>query len=416
MDRRRTTGTVYSLTTAALLLAAALPAAAQRHTGAKMAYNPITGRTEADTRYREPADGAYSIDTDSYFEPGENFKLASHCECQQPYCDTCSEPCGCGDVTCGDVTCGDVCCGDVCCGDAVGCGPCGDKCWYTGFEATFVKPHFGSNTAFTTTDETATSSTSSTTDFDYDLEFSPRVFVGYNRGSKVGLRATWWQFDHSAGTASGSPPASGLGELAPPAFDDVDLSSTIPTDVFTATTSLNAYAIDIEATKNTQFCAWQFGMGCGFRYAYVEQDYRGELADDSGDALGQIDYQQSIEGFGPTVSFEAYRPYGCNSGIFCKARGSLLFGDSNSQLNAVEDLTLTTPFTTTATTASDDLLSICELQVGYRWQAPPSRCRGVQPFYSIAMEGQLWDGAGNATSQDGALGFFGFNSAIGLNW
>ncbi len=408
MDCRRTKLVVVTCLAIAGLLSEA--ARAQRSTSARMAYNPVTGRTERDTRYQQRPVQPPVTPALHQASPLGDVEQASYCECGQQYCDDCCEP----------DFCGDVCCGDAACCDSVGCGVgvCAPRCWYTGFEATFLKPHFGGsgNLAFTTTDTTATTVTASETDFDYDLEFSPRVFVGWQRGCDVGFRATWWQFDHDAAPASGSPPASGTGEITHPGFLDVDISTEIPTDVFAAATDLNAYTIDLEATKMTDFCSWKFGMGCGFRYAHIEQGYLASLTDNTDTLLGTIDYRHSIEGFGPTVSFEALRQLNCRAGIFCKARGSILFGDSKSNLRGGEDLNLSVPVNTTATTASDDVLSICELQVGYRWSPAMADCRGWQPFYSVAMEGQLWDGAGNASSQDGAVGFFGFNSAIGINW
>lgn len=379
-----------------------------------MAYNPVTGQRELDTRYHQrPANASPAPPTMQHRESSEQsvsggVEQASYCECGNDY--------GVGPYE--SDFCGDVCCGDAACCDMVGCGvgPCGTGSWYAGFEATFLKPHLGDNVAFTVTENTATSTTISDTDFDYDLEFSPRVFVGWQRNCDVGFRATWWQFDHDAAPATGSPPADGLGELTSPGFRETEISTNTGTDVYAAATSMNAYTIDLEATKSTEFRAWKFGMGGGFRYAYIEQGYLGALSDDTDTTISTIDYQQSIEGFGPTVSFEALRTLSCQSGIFCKARGSVLFGDSKSRQEGVEGVNQTTPGTTTVNTASDDVLSICELQVGYRWTPAYADCRGWQPFYSVAMEGQLWDGAGNASSQDGTLGFFGFNSAIGINW
>jgi hypothetical protein len=34
----------------------------------------------------------------------------------------------------------------------------------------------------------------------------------------------------------------------------------------------------------------------------------------------------------------------------------------------------------------------------------------------VALEGQFWNGAGNASSEVGNLGFWGFNSGFGVNW
>jgi hypothetical protein len=110
----------------------------------------------------------------------------------------------------------------------------------------------------------------------------------------------------------------------------------------------------------------------------------------------------------------AIRPINCQTGIFAKARGSLLYGDGESSLSAGEDLDLATPFTTTRTTSRDDLLSIAEIQVGLQWHSPYYQV--YQPFFTVAMEGQMWHGAGNATSEEGTLGFFGFTTGAGLKW
>lgn len=305
-------------------------------------------------------------------------------------------------------------CGDCC--DAVGCGSCTPAArFYATFEAVFVKPRYESNVAFTVMESNGTSTESFTErEFDYDLEFSPRVYVGWRHCDGIGFRAGWWQFDHAAAPMEASPAANGFGRIIPPQFGDIDISTNVPTDVFAASTTLNAYAIDIEATKETEFCSWNFGVGGGIRYAYVEQGYLAQTSDASGDALGAIDYRQTIEGFGPTISAHAVRPINCQTALFCKARGSLLFGDGESSLTAGEDLDLTTPFTTTRTTSRDDLLTIAEIQLGLQWHS--NYYHVYQPFFSVAMEGQVWDGAGTATSEEGALGFFGFNTGAGVQW
>lgn len=420
-------------------------ASAQRAGAARLVYNPVTGRTQPNTRFnvrnntarqtpQQPqdfADEAVYENDPAYVESptfaGDSAEQLGHIDPAQ-YCETCD--CGdaacCGGVGCpvaGD--CGTGCCDTVGCCTGVGCGDgCGVGCapccgWYSGFEATFLKPRFENNTALTIMDSTDGVTNASFTDspFNHDLEFSPRVFLGWQQDCGVGLRATWWHFDHDADPARANPPASGFGRISPPDFDgvDVDISTNVPTDNFLATTDLSAYAIDLETTKQAGFCGWQVGMGCGFRYAYVEQGYQAATSNAAGDPIGNINFRHTLEGFGPTVSMDVFRPYNSCSGVFCKARGSLLFGDAESQFRAAENINATQT-DTTRSTASDDLLTIGELQVGYRWLGLQNNCRPYRPFCSIAMEGQVWDGAGSAASQDGALGFFGFNTAVGVNW
>jgi hypothetical protein len=317
---------------------------------------------------------------------------------------------GCGDVCTG-------CCDDTCtgCGDCVTYSP--GQSLYVGFEAAIVKPRFENNEAFTVmASDGALFETFNEIHFDYDMEFTPRVFVGWQRCDGIGLRATWWQFDNSAGNLSANPPANGFGEIALPPFGDVDISSNIGTDTFTAASELNAYSLDLEATKQTMFSSWSFGVGGGVRYASAEQRYFAQVRETGNVLRDQVDFRHSIEGIGPTISIDAYRPWTRQIGTFCKARGSVLFGDGESRLSAGEDLDVMNSFNTTRNTGRDDLLSIAEIQVGIRCQASPHRRRAIKPFVVCAFEGQIWNGAGNATSEEGNLGFFGFTTGCGFNW
>jgi len=321
------------------------------------------------------------------------------------------------------------CSDDYCTGDCLSCSNavCRSDQWcdflsqpiqlYAGYEATFVKPRFDSNVAFTVMEADGASFESFTdVQFDYDLEFTPRAFVGWRRQGGVGLRATWWQFDHEAAVAAANPPANGFGAITHPEFGSVDISTTIPTDVFSAATNLNAYTIDLEATNESRFGAWDVNVAGGVRYAFVEQSYLAQLRGDANVLRGSIDFRQSIKGIGPTISLGAYRPIASDAGFFCQARGSALLGDGESALAAVEDADLANPFATTLVSARDDLLSIGEVQLGFRWQAPYRRDRSFMPFLSIAFEGQVWEGAGSTASEAGAMGFWGFNTGVGMTW
>ncbi len=436
MDRHRIPA--FSILLAATLVAALPASKAGAQRSPRLVYNPVTGKTEPERRRqtqplrraiprsiqdasREHTEEAKYIGNVDGEVEGENVDHAGYfepCACGNDYCrgDSvgCSSRVGCSSA----VGCDDIGCGDSVCGSLGGRNVCRPRAgFYAGFEATFVKPRFENNTAFTVMESDGASFESfSDTEFDYDLEFTPRVFLGWQHGDGVGMRVTWWQFDHEAATASANPAANGFGAITHPTFGTVDISSAIPTDTFSAATDLNAYTIDLEATKQTSFSSWDLGLGCGIRHAYTEQSYRAQLRNTNDVLRGQINYRNSLRGLGPTISLDAYRPFGCQSGIFCKARGSVLFGDGKSNLAALEDADLTTSFNTTRTTGRDDLLSIGEVQVGYRWKARQRQGTSFRPFFSVAMEGQIWNGAGNATSEEGTLGFFGFNTGMGVDW
>lgn len=312
------------------------------------------------------------------------------------------------------------------CGETVGCGEavCGCSCepssgngWTAGFEATVLQPRFSSNIAFTRMEaDGATFETFTDTEFDYGLEFSPRVFVGYEACGGLGFRATWWQFNHNPDALSTQPPANGFGDVTTPPFGDIDISSNIPTDTMSAASGLNAYTIDLEATQSKSVGCWSLGVAGGLRYASAEQTYLAQLRNTNDVLRGEIDYRHSTSGIGPTISLAAQRPIACNVHWFVRGRGSLLFGDTKTNLHGGEDLDLENPFTTTKNTSSDSLLSIGEAQIGLGWQAASCNGQCWQPFARVALEGQIWNGPGNATTPEGNFGFVGLNAAIGTLW
>lgn len=283
-----------------------------------------------------------------------------------------------------------------------------------GVEFTLLKPRFDSNTAFATMEADGASFEShSNTEFTYDLEFSPRIWLCANRHDGVGICVSFWQFDQGTATETAAP-ENGFGRIDHPQFGDVDISTTVPGHRFEATTSLEACVIDVEATKRTRLRSWSVAFGTGLRLASLEQTYAAQLTNSNGVALGSIDYRHSVDGLGPTMSLSALRPiFPCLS-VYGKARGSLLWGDGDSNLNTGEDLDLATPFKTTLVHERDDMLAIAELQVGLLWLANSCDQRPFQPFVSTAFEGQFWSNAGNATTTTADLGFFGFSIGVGF--
>ncbi len=347
-----------------------------------------------------------------------SFKRVGYCGCGDDYCNgNCAElGCGCDDYCEPGCGCNEGSCTTYdSCGSIYGsCGGGSGATWGVGFEWSLVKPRYSENIAFTTmTGDGANNSTFTDTEFDYDLKLAPRVWIEAAVNDNWSWRFGYWQFDHAPGTASASPNANGFGEITHPSFGDVDISSTIPTDTFTASSHLNAYTIDLEALKQARLSGWHLGVGGGVRYASVEQSYLAQLRNTGNVLRGQIDFSHQLEGFGPTIFLSAQRPLARDVKLVCAARGSLLYGDGSSRMVAGEDLELTNPFTTTRLTNRDDLLPIGEARVGLEWLTPNKR-RGWQWMLSTALEGQFWGSAGNAASETADLGFFGFNVGAGF--
>jgi len=285
--------------------------------------------------------------------------------------------------------------------------------WFAGFEATFLKPHFTSNPAYTLMESDGASFENfSQVEFDYDLQFAPRVFVGLQMGEEIGLRATWWHFDNDPSVLTAQPPANGFGSITPPTFGTIDIATTVPGSSFQAGTGLTAYTLDLDVTRQTCISIWRIGAFGGLRYAEIDQTYLAQTTNAAGALSGQIDFQHGLSGIGPTIGFFASMPVATRLELFSEARGSVLFGEATSRLNAGEDLDLSTPFSTTTSTSRDEVMTIGEIELGLRWQGCRRRC--WTPFASAALEGQTWSDVGNATSEDGSLGFFGFNASIGV--
>lgn len=308
-----------------------------------------------------------------------------------------------------DGTCGGLC------GEVDACVVGTRACWSAGIEFTFVKPHFEDNIAFTTSDsDDATFETLTDTEFNYDTDLAPRVWIEMFRGSGLGMRVVYWQFDYAADNTSGSPPDNGFGSITTPPFGDVDLSATAPGSVYSASSALNAYTIDIEGTKSFGSGMWGAVASTGIRFGEVRQDYRSNLQNAQNVQQGTINFSHRVQGVGPTVGLRVQRPFLPCFALFGVARGSLLYGDADSTFVAVEDEDLANAFTTRRNTSRDDLLPISELQVGLQWM--PNAGGIWHPYFHLAFESQLWDGAGNASSESGNLGFYGLNLAVGLDW
>jgi len=287
--------------------------------------------------------------------------------------------------------------------------------WSAGVEFTMLKPHFENNVASTTLNSDGdTFETFSDTEFTYDRELAPRVWIEAVGPDSLGFRAIYWQFDHPAATSTSTPPANGFGRISHPDFGEIDLSTTVPNSQFIANTDLNAYSVDLEVTKAMNWGNYGLLTAFGLRYAEVEQRYVAQLRSAADVLQGTINFSHQIEGIGPTIAIRTQRPFTTQMAIFGQARGSLLFGDGQSTLTAIEDQDLDDQLTTNRTTIRNDLLPIGEMQVGLQWSP---ECTGVFfPYVHLALEGQIWSGVGNASTEDGNLGFFGFNIAVGVDF
>lgn len=298
---------------------------------------------------------------------------------------------------------------------------CHRGCLAAGFAAVFLRPHFEHDVAFIDTiDNGAVSTRQTDVPFDYDMEFSPRFWLEYCKSNHLGLRATYWSFDHDSPLMQATVDEPGE-EINSPirfiranatAFEPLDLSARAQGDVFRAQASLDVDVIDLEGTKWTDFCTWQFGASAGLRYASLQQTYSSVVTTSEDQTVNAFFGSHRFDGVGPTFALEMRRPMGCFN-WFSMARGSLLYGNGKYGFTAFENLDSTAlPLTTIVEQQRNDIIPVGELQVGLEWSK--QFCNGGRLFCRTALEAQLWQGAGTATEEDGNLGLFGFHAAFGL--
>lgn len=285
----------------------------------------------------------------------------------------------------------------------------GGVAFAAGFEWVYARPQFESNVAFTVVDnQNSTSRTVTDTEFSYDFEFSPRIWAGLQSANGLGVRGSFWRFDHSPERVTGRAPANGMGSLTHPDFGSVDVSTSNPDYVFSAVSDLDAYALDLDITNSYRQCNWSLLAGAGVKYASIRQIYRAELRAANEALLGNIDTNHENDGIGPTFTLAARRETAFNLALFCAGRASILFGDGTSTFSATDVNSLTTQ----RQTDRFDVMPIGEVKVGADWISRPASFGRL--FLRGAFEGQLWSGVGNAASEDGDMGFYGFTIGGGF--
>ena len=309
---------------------------------------------------------------------------------------------------------------------AGGCGyQCSDPCQvcdqggaYVLYENVIVKPYFSQNTAFKIIDSPAQAFDENTdsVDFDWDLEYSPRIELGYIGSNGMGWRARYWHFDHDTSlNASGA-----LGDVVVDIVDDPDIEIDVDADGTLETQhSLELYTVDLEALMRRESCEGAVTGSVGLRYARVEHGYDAADFDAAGVLDDVIRSRNSFEGIGPTIAGEVRRRIGSgNLSGFINARGSLLYGDSDwSARENDEDRVISD---------RDDLVTVAETQIGVDYRRPSSN--GREFFGRVALEAQYWHNAGTGAIQGGGdvptdsdpreadLGFVGLSVGLGVDW
>lgn len=287
--------------------------------------------------------------------------------------------------------------------------------WVSGIDTLIAKPLYSNNLGLRESSQISSQQFSiENVEFDYDFKTSPRVWIGYQAASAIGIRASWWQYANQANEIILAPSANGFGRIEHPAFGDVDISAITPTEQMLANANLDVYAIDLELTRSSDLGPGTLLVSGGIRFASLDQCYSATLFNSNSIRAGSIDYRQHVSGIGPTVSASIARNLTNRWQWYATGRGSLLMGEGTDRLEAGEDLDFVNPQRTTEVGGRDQLLPIVDLQLGTKWSL--SRWGRFQPSLRSGWELSWWGDVGNSSGGGSDLGFAGFVVGIEGNW
>lgn len=271
--------------------------------------------------------------------------------------------------------------------------------WVVGAELTFLKPMAsngevpGANSTIVRDIVNGSEIINEETSNPYGFESSPRFWFGYVGEGGAGIRARYWEFDHSA-----------EGEWI---FNDIFSGSFSSMPVFG---NLECRTVDLEVTKQIDFSSWKLTPFAGCRYAGMSQ----ALVVDSPGSL--VTHGLNFYGVGPTGGVETYCSlFGFDDfGWFTNMRGSLLYGH-HTHMDAQTFGFAPGRVDIDTVRSEGDLMGIVEISTGPQWKWPIDG--GGDFFVRGAGEGQLWLNAGTAEfvgDQTDSLGFVGFSLSVGI--
>lgn len=236
-------------------------------------------------------------------------------------------------------------------------------------------------------------------DISEHMEVAPLVWLGYEDESGLGVRARWWYFREGTGQEF-HVPAPDSGTLA--VISAQPLGSFVFRDApvdFAVTSKLQLQVADLEAFQETEFCRWKLLFAGGIGYADISQNYAAYATGSPPGGAADLVFAprrldpvlsgSSFVGVGPVIALEARRPL-FNSGLslYGSTRTRILFGSFKQTVFGGDELN------GSVESRHDRVVTAEELEVGLEYGR---RVRDSRVFGQVAMVGQEWFGAGNAS-------------------
>jgi len=280
--------------------------------------------------------------------------------------------------------------------------------WDAGCTLVFAKPHY--KESFEATAIALPSMDSQLLGFEFDYDLAPRIWLGVSRDDGLGVRATYWQYDHSAQDRSFAfNGATMYSAQAMTVIFPAYITTATPGDVLSLASGLEVQTLDLEGTQTVCVGRLQALVSAGVRYASLTQESSAWITN-SGFTTQELRWSRRFSGLGPTVRMELRRPLG-DFGLefFGAGGGALLFGKKDLYRTVAPDVVSPDPDTVTLDD-EDEVVGCGGMELGLQWTRPLAR--GGNLFVRGAWEGQLWTDAGAPTLT--FLGFEGFSMAFGI--
>ncbi|MGI9519856.1 MAG: Lpg1974 family pore-forming outer membrane protein [Pirellulaceae bacterium] len=275
---------------------------------------------------------------------------------------------------------------------------------YFGAGIVLAKPHF--KEAFKVSRLDTRNGVQSLIPFSYDYEVTPRLWLGLEKPSGLGIRADYWEFDHAGQEITAQSDGLNIyGAHAVTIIFPANIIAAAPGDTLFSTDRLRTQIFNLHGTMRARIGRAVGRISGGLRYASLTQTLSSRVTPAPGQTAGipsQLTWERNFEGTGPAASADFRIPFGC-CGLAAtgNAGGSLLFGDKSINRFVIGDVGVPPAPPLLNLIDADEVVGVFDMGFGMEWRRQ-MRSGGLLSIYG-RYEGQLWAEAGAPT-----LGFLGF--------
>lgn len=278
-----------------------------------------------------------------------------------------------------------------------------------------VQPLFQSNPAFRVNGVTH--------DFTQNLDGAPQAWIGVQRDDGWGFRTRYFQYAQGSQADIVNPGGGTVINTANPL--GLGVTSTLANERTSTFSDLNVLTWDFEFTKHLCCGQWTLDLAAGARYAHLSQGYEayvGLVAAVPKPLAFDLDYGNNFNGAGPTFALDLHRQIGDTSlSLYCNTRLSILFGTvkQSGELEISQGGVVIA--TIDRSNTFSEVIPVGELEAGLECVR---NWGGFSTLLQVGFIGQIWWGAGNASSNNSSLaidnhsnfGFVGLSLRAGFQY